>query len=167
MSCVLVPQFFLLRTATQTPPPPPPHALPYTPTPTQGGAHTDLTRTLEAEVERQLVSRLLPPLRQLRLLRLNWDILTHGPPPPPPAAAPGAAAVAAAGVAAGAAAVAGANGGRGVGRQQQQQQPVLLQPARWPFPVLPHLQELHLTWMRDVSAGGEGRGWGGKGCCKH
>ncbi|GIL54577.1 hypothetical protein Vafri_10325 [Volvox africanus] len=119
----------------------------------------DLTRALEAEVERQFVQRLLPPLRQLHVLQLNWDIVTHGPlvthgsQGPDTVSASLATSSRDVGVASGrsercgntgnGSARSGGKGGGGVSSGTA---------ARWRFPQLPVLEELNIPWMREVRA---------------
>ncbi|GIL80073.1 hypothetical protein Vretimale_12894 [Volvox reticuliferus] len=117
----------------------------------------DLTRALEAEVERQFVQRLLPPLRQLRVLQLNWDVVTHGPFVTHGSQRPAAAAAATSRDVGGASggpscghgggsggsggSGGGANGSGGGGSGTA---------TRWRFPQLPLLEELNIPWMQEL-----------------
>ncbi|KXZ47790.1 hypothetical protein GPECTOR_33g672 [Gonium pectorale] len=102
---------------------------------------TDLGRTLEAEVERLLLQRLLPPLTQLRVLKLSWDIVTRRPP------APADADVDASGSGR------GSRGGAGAataGEACEAGPSCASALPRWPFPALLYLEELDVAWMREL-----------------
>ncbi|GLI71234.1 hypothetical protein VaNZ11_016355 [Volvox africanus] len=116
----------------------------------------DLTRALEAEVERQFVQRLLPPLRQLHMLQLNWNIVTHGPLMTHGSQGPDTvlASVATSGRDVGVASRSACSGGTGnVGARSGEKGGGGVSSgtaARWRFPQLPLLEELDIPWMQEL-----------------
>ncbi|GFR49710.1 hypothetical protein Agub_g11864, partial [Astrephomene gubernaculifera] len=102
-------------------------------------------RLADRRVEQQVVEEVLPPLTQLRVLHINWNIVTHGPPD----------------VDGGDSSTSG-GGGKGVpghmsdsnssgggGGSSCSKSNSDGGGSRWRLPALPLLEELSVAWMRE------------------